>query len=230
MQDIVAKPRQILICDIGIERNMTMEKIPCTNCDALILPTTAERNNGLCAKCKQSRPRTKAQGKVGLGIGIGFLLLGVTMLCFGTYIVNRTRDAKENWPTTNGTVLKVEEGQLDYLSDQTSRGSANFNRYYYSFDYKYIVGGIAYVSDYRFEWTDNNNTDISYAREIMNTYNNGSDILVSYNPSKYKDSFVAPEFDCLDSTIWRNLLQTFGGLFILLGGYRVFRDIRLASN
>jgi hypothetical protein len=207
-----------------------MEKIPCTNCDARILPTTAERNNGLCAKCKQSRPRTKTQGKVGLGIGIGAILLGVTMLCFGTYILNRTRDAKDNWPTTNGTVLKVQEGQLDYLSDRTSSGTSRYNRYYYSFDYKYIVGNITYVSDYRIEWQDNNKTDISYAREIMSRYNTGSEILVSYNPAKYKDSFVAPEFDRLDSIIWRNLLQAFGGIFILLGGYRVFRGIRLASN
>jgi len=32
-----------------------LQKIPCIRCGASILPTTAERNNGLCAPCFKSK-------------------------------------------------------------------------------------------------------------------------------------------------------------------------------
>lgn len=43
----------ILHTENGVCRMERMEKIPCKDCGALILPVTAENTGGICMACKQ---------------------------------------------------------------------------------------------------------------------------------------------------------------------------------
>ena len=47
-----------------------VEKVPCSSCGFLILPTTAERTGGLCRPCQRRRDTPAAQGE-GRGTGQG---------------------------------------------------------------------------------------------------------------------------------------------------------------
>ncbi len=51
---------------------MTKEKIPCTLCSAMILPSTAEKTNGLCKPCYKKPTQKTQRGIIYPRIGAGF--------------------------------------------------------------------------------------------------------------------------------------------------------------
>jgi hypothetical protein len=53
------------VCQVAAERLEDMnEKIPCTECGAMILPSTAEANGGLCTPCKRGFRKNIEDGKL----------------------------------------------------------------------------------------------------------------------------------------------------------------------
>jgi hypothetical protein len=201
-----------------------MGKTPCTNCGALVLPATAERNNGLCAKCKQSMPRPK----IGVGIGIFLAVLGTILLVLGIAIVGKRTEAKETWPTANGTIVKIEEGEIRTTSKRDSRHRQHCSDFHYS----YAAGDQTYASHFRATWEENIDVGSSeaYVKQLMETYKKGNPVLVYYNPDDHDDAFAEPEFVGLSSNIWKYGMQTFGGLFILLGILRAIKSAQLATQ
>ena len=202
-----------------------MAKVPCSKCGADILTTTFERNNGVCAKCKQSMPRPK----IGVGIGIFFAVLGAILLVSGVAIVGKRTEAKQNWPTVNGTIVKIEEGEIRTAdSDRDSRHRQHFS----DFNYNYTIEGDTDASRFRATWEENIDVGSGeeYVNNLMETYKKGNTVVVYYNPKDHKDVFAEPEFVGLSSNIWKYGMQTLGGLFILVGSLRAIKSFRLMAQ
>jgi hypothetical protein len=84
-----------------------MKKVPCSSCGNEILPTTAERNKGLCAKCK--RPSKKVvfvKSVLSVTLGSIFILIGVFFL-LDLNKCKKEGTASINWPSTEGVVSKL---------------------------------------------------------------------------------------------------------------------------
>ena len=81
-----------------------MDKVPCTNCGAEILPATSERNHGLCAKCK--KPQSKGGSVIPLAMGLVLLLVGLWFLS-NQENVKADGIASRKWPSTKGVVSET---------------------------------------------------------------------------------------------------------------------------
>jgi hypothetical protein len=112
-----------------------MNKIPCSNCGNKILPTTAKRNNGLCARCKKPNKRVAAAISIIMGLVLGAAGLG--FLSF-QHRVKTDGIASPNWPSTAGVVT---ERQL------RNSGADSKSASYYAISYEYYVDATPYTGE-----------------------------------------------------------------------------------
>jgi hypothetical protein len=203
------------------EKNF-MSKVKCQKCDASILVATAERNNGLCARCSRTpsavSPRKKAV--VGIVVGIIFLMIGIGLGLFGHFGYKHLDHVKAHWTQATGKVTStssIANGSIANDSDRT----------FTIIKYSYTADGSEYTSEYTHENRHRNAIVGKGGRErdriFYEKHRIGSAVKIYFNPDKHDESLL--EVEVLYSPLARHLLLGGLGIFVTLALFRIMISV-----
>jgi DNA-directed RNA polymerase subunit RPC12/RpoP len=187
-----------------------MDKIPCIKCGALVMPATAERNNGQCAPCSSKvsvSPRKKAI--VGIFVGSFFLIIALGLGVWGHYGYKKLDHVRAHWTQVTGEVTSNHRASIFY-DDAT----------YSIIKYSYTVDASEYNSEYTHENSGKHNKGgLKRDRVFYEKHQIGNAVKVYVNPDKYEDCLL--EVEVLYSPLARRLSMGGLGLFSILGLCRI---------
>jgi hypothetical protein len=205
-------------------------KIPCNECKIPILYATAQRNRGLCAKCIRSRKHlTKGSAQIGLGIGVIFLMLGMTIAWYGVHIVKKVEAARHSWPTVDGIIIESgmrTEKRTHSASKVGSTSRGDDSSEMLDVSYEYTVDGITLTSNQVGIWgIGGSGGGESDAIEVSRGYRKGDVVEVYYNPRNHSDVMLDPNL----ITSWTLHIPLAFGLFLAIGGaFHIVRNSPVA--
>jgi DNA-directed RNA polymerase subunit RPC12/RpoP len=189
-----------------------MDKIPCIKCGALVMPATAERNNGLCAPCSSKvsvSPRKKAI--VGIFVGSFFLIIGLGLGVWGHFGCKKLDHVKAQWTQVTGKVTSIKN------EFSIANGS---DRSFGIIKYSYTVDGSEYNSEYTHENSGKGNKGGQRRdRVFYEKHQIGNAVKIYFNPDKHDESLL--EVEVLYSPLATRLAMGGMGLLSILGLCRI---------
>jgi len=199
-----------------------MSKVKCQKCDASILVATAERNNGLCARCSRTPSAVSPRNKAVVGIVVGsiFLMIGIGLGLFGHYGYKHLDHAKAHWTQATGKVISTSSMANGRIAD-------NSDRTFTVIKYSYTVDGSEYNSEYTHENRHKNAIVGKGGRErdriFYEKHRIGSAVKIYFNPDKHDESLL--EVEVLYSPLAKQLLMGGLGIFVTLALFRIMISV-----
>jgi hypothetical protein len=189
-----------------------MDKIPCIKCGALVMPATAERNNGLCAPCSSKvsvSPRKKAI--VGIVVGSLFLIIGLGLGAWGHFGYEKLDHVRAQWTQVTGKVTSRK-----HVASMIIGEDRTFNIIKYS----YTVDGSEYNSEYTHENSGKGNKGGRERDQVFyEKHQIGNAAKIYFNPDKHDDCLL--EVEVLYSPLVTRLVMGGMGLLSILGLCRI---------
>ena len=173
----------------------SIEKMPCSNCNSMMLPDTAKRNNGVCMSCKRkgkNQTTKKSSIIIPLVMGTLFLALGVGLFFYFDQCKELGK-ASTNWDSTSGVVTErfTRTAKRNTHGDSFSR---NNQTTYYNIQYVYYVNGKKHTGD-RIRIGSNNDCS-SGDRQV------GNKVTVHYDQKSPNNSVLIKGYAGENEQVW----------------------------
>jgi hypothetical protein len=166
-------------------------------------------------------PLSRLQARIGFGAAILFFTIGVVSLWYGTYVVQKVKDAEQRWSRVEGVI--VSSGLRRTGSSSHSQRSTAV---VLDVRYEYSVGGASLASDKVGVWNFGGaGGGERKAEKVSERYKVGDSVEVLYDPDNPSDAMLDPS---VISFWWLHAPHLFGLVFLVGGIFRILQYAPIA--